>query len=255
MDRLNPSVLISEFHDEQVAGLAFPDALRLQKTERLPFTIRIVSDQQSLQKAVVMRQMAYSRHLPEFAKAMTVEKGDHEPGTVVLLAESQLDGGPLGTMRIQTNQFAPLVLEQSVQLPDWLLGTRMAEATRLGVAGGTIGRLVKVALCKALFLYCGQQHVDWMVITARSPLDREYEAMLFSDVFGANEFLRMAHVGGMPHRVMAKPVAVARERWAAVRHPLYKFVFQTHHPDIELCPADLSFERETVGCPEASQIA
>jgi len=254
MDRLNPSVLFSEFHREPAANPAVPGEIPPQKTERMPFTIRVVSDHRSLQKAVAMRQIAYARHLPEFAKDMTVEKGDSEPGTAVLLAESKLDGGPLGTMRIQTNRFAPLAVEQSVQLPDWLQGARLAEATRLGVAGGMIGRMVKIALCKALFLYCGQQQVDWMVITARSPLDREYEAMLFGDVFGKNEFLPMAHVGGLPHRVMAKPVAVARERWEAVRHPLYKFVFQTHHPDIELSAADLSFARETVGCPGASKM-
>jgi hypothetical protein len=254
MDRINPSVLVSEFDNGHAANPENADTIPLRKTERLPFTIRIVTDDESLHKAVVMRQMAYSRHLPEFASKMTVEKGDYEPGTVVLLAQSKLDGGPLGTMRIQTNEFAPLAVEQSVQLPDWLQGARMAEATRLGVAGGTIGRMVKIGLCKALFSYCQQQQIDWMVITARSPLDREYEAMLFGDVFGQNEFLPMSHVGGLPHRVMAKPVAVARERWAEVRHPLFKFVFQTHHPDIDLSRVDLSFARETVGCLEAPQM-
>jgi hypothetical protein len=238
MDRINPSVLVSEFDREHAVSPEIAETLPLRKTERLPFTIRIVADDESLQKAVTMRQMAYSRHLPEFASKMTVEKGDYEPGTV----------------RIQTNEFAPLAVEQSVQLPDWLQGTRMAEATRLGVAGGMIGRMVKIGLCKALFMYCQQQQVDWMVITARSPLDREYEAMLFGDVFGENEFLPMSHVGGLPHRVMAKPVAVARERWAEVRHPLFQFVFQTHHPDIDLSPVDLSFARETVGWLQASQI-
>jgi hypothetical protein len=221
MDRLNPSVLVSEFHHGHAANPEIADTIPLRKTERLPFTIRIAADDEALQKAVTMRQM---------------------------------DGGPLGTMRIQTNEFAPLAVEQSVQLPDWLQGTRMAEATRLGVAGGTIGRMVKIGLCKALFLYCQQEQIDWMVITARSPLDREYEAMLFGDVFGKNEFLPMSHVGGLPHRVMAKPVAVARERWAAAGHPLYKFMIHTYHPDIDFAPADLSFGRETVGCLEASQI-
>jgi hypothetical protein len=255
MDRLNPAVLISESHNGQTVGPVNSDMLPLNKTERLPFTIRIVADESSLQKAITMRQMAYSRHLPEFARNMTIEKGDHDPGTVVLLAESKLDGGPLGTMRIQTNRFAPLAVEQSVALPEWLRGTRMAEATRLGVAGGMIGRMVKIGLCKALFLYCQQQEIDWMVITARSPLDREYEAMLFHDVFEKNAFLPMAHVGGLPHRVLAKPVAVARQRWAEVRHPLFQFVFQTCHPDIDLSTVDLSFARETVGCLEAPQFA
>src|SRR5690349_7262162 len=106
---------------------------------------------------------------------MDVEALDAAPGTVVLLAQSRLDGGPLGTMRIQTNVFGPLAVEQSVRLPDWLNQARLAEATRLGVARGAIGRMVKVALCKAYYMYCVENDIDWMLITARSPLDREYE--------------------------------------------------------------------------------
>jgi hypothetical protein len=190
-----------------------------------------------LDRAVEMRRAAYGRHLPEFAETMEVEALDAAPGTAVLLAQSRLDGGPLGTMRVQTNAFAPLAVEQSVRLPDFLSQARLAEATRLGVARGAIGRMVKVALCKAYFMYCAQNGVDWMLITARSPLDREYEAMLFTDVYGQNEFLPMSHVGGLPHRVMAKPVAFADQRWAKANHPFFGFFFETEHPDIDVSVA------------------
>jgi hypothetical protein len=209
----------------------------VKKTERLPFTIKVVSDPTELGKAVEMRRAAYGRHLPEFAETMGVEALDAAPGTVVLLAQSRLDGGPLGTMRIQTNTFGPLAVEQSVRLPEWLADANLAEATRLGVARGAIGRMVKVALCKAYYQYCVQNGIDWMLITARSPLDREYEAMLFGDVYGQNEFLPMTHVGGMPHRVMAKPVALVRQRWAAVNHSFYGFFFETDHVDIDVSVA------------------
>ena len=241
MKRINPSFLAANYEQQNffiAAANAVPP--EHQKTERLPFTIRVVRDDSGLQKAVQMRRAAYSRHLPEFAENMTIEAPDRETETAVLLAESRLDGGALGTMRIQTNMHGPLPLQQSVRLPDWLDTARLAEATRLGVAGGTIGRMVKVALCKALFMYCGAQGMDWMVITARSPLDREYEAMLFGDVCGKPEFFPMAHVGGLPHRVLAKPVAVAQQRWAQVNHPLYKFVFETHHPDIDVASNGLN---------------
>ncbi|ACC75114.1 hypothetical protein PPMP20_01410 [Paraburkholderia phymatum] len=206
----------------------------VKKTERLPFTIKVVSSLAELDKAVEMRRTAYGRHLPAFADTMEVEELDSSPGTVVLLAQSRLDGGPLGTMRVQTNAFSPLAVEQSVDLPDWLRQARLAEATRLGVARGGIGRMVKVALCKAYYMFCVQNSVDWMLITARSPLDREYEAMLFEDVYGQNEFLPMTHVGGLPHRVMAKPVALVRQRWAKVNHPFLGFFFETDHIDIDV---------------------
>lgn len=232
MDRID-SVVLSQNTGYTLLGDRFKQST-VKKTERLPFTIKVVSSLADLDKAVEMRRTAYRRHLPEFAETMGVEALDDAPGTVVLLAQSRLDGGPLGTMRVQTNAFGPLAVEQSVRLPDWLGEARLAEATRLGVARGTIGRTVKVALCKAYFMYCAQNGVDWMLITARSPLDREYEAMLFGDVYGQNEFLPMAHVGGLPHRVMAKPVALVRQRWAKVNHPFLGFFFETDHVDIDV---------------------
>lgn len=76
--------------------------------ERMPLTVRIVRDDVGLQKVVSIRRSAYARHLPEFAETMMIESSDRDRGTVVLLAESKLDGAPLGTMRIQTNAYGPL---------------------------------------------------------------------------------------------------------------------------------------------------
>ncbi len=233
MDRINPSLLTagSLLADPSVPSVELPI-----RSERLPFTIRAVHDEADLERVVAMRRSAYGRHTPEFAETMAIEAGDRRDDTVVLLAESRLDREPVGTMRIQTNLHGPLPMEASVALPDWLTGCRLAEATRLAVRGGMIGRAVKVALCKALFGYCRDASIDWMVITARTPLDRDYQSMLFDDVFGKNEFHPMAHVGGMPHRVLAKPVAAAQRRWAEVQHPLYGYVFETEHPDIDVTP-------------------
>ena len=74
--------------------------------ELLPFTVRLVGDEASLQKAVAIRHSAYARHLPEFAETLkTAEPADYENGVVILLAESKLDGAALGTMRIHTNSY------------------------------------------------------------------------------------------------------------------------------------------------------
>jgi hypothetical protein len=255
MERLNLATNAAANQTESAVRPTLTVVPALQKSERMPFTIRIVKDDAGLQKAVSIRRSAYGRHLPEFAEKMTIESSDHDRGTAVLLAESKLDGAPLGTMRIQTNAYGPLAVEQSVRLPEHLATSRLAEATRLGVAGGMVGRVVKVALCKALWMFCELHEIDYMVITARTPLDREYEAMLFKDVFGAGEFLPMSHVGGLPHRVLAKDVAAARQRWEEARHPLFNYMVHTHHPDIDLHSVDLSFDWEPVRCPEAPLMA
>lgn len=205
------------------------------KQESLPFTVRLVRNEGDLKKAVNIRHQAYARHLPEFAKVlMAPESEDHDNGVVVLLAESKLDGSPLGTMRIQTNQFKPLGLEQSVDLPDWLKSHLLAEATRLGVTNERVGRLVTSVLFKAYFQYCQQTGIEWMVIAGRAPVDRFYERLLFSDVFPGMGYIPLAEAANLPHRVMSLEVSSVQTRWAAAKHPLHDFFFCTIHPDIQL---------------------
>lgn len=203
--------------------------------ERLPFSVRIVRDAADLDKAVSIRHAAYERHIPAVAALLEKpEATDSEPGCAVLLAESKLDGSPLGTMRIQTNRYRPLALEQSLELPAWLQGASQAEATRLGVIGNRMGRLVKTALFKAYYQYCMLEEIEWMVITARSPLDRQYEALLFKDVLPEGGFTPMRHVGNIPHRVLALEVGQVEPNWGRIEHPLYDFFFHTSHADIDL---------------------
>ncbi len=203
--------------------------------EAMPFTVKIVRTQSELAKAVQIRHAAYARHVPELAKLLReAEAYDYEEGSVVLLAESKLDGAPLGTMRIQTNFYQPLPLEGSVELPDWLQGRTLAEATRLGVKEGGIGRVVKVMLYKAFFLYCLGGKVNWMVVAGRTPVDRQYESLLFSDVFPGRGYIPLRHIGNIPHRVLAFEPSSAERRWAEAKHPLFDFIFRTRHPDIDL---------------------
>ncbi|MCX7165132.1 MAG: hypothetical protein NTV11_02520 [Rhodocyclales bacterium] len=203
--------------------------------ERLPFSVRIVRSEEDLEKAVLIRHAAYGRHIPEVAALLEkAEASDNEPGSVVLLAESKLDGSPLGTMRIQTNRYRKLTLEQSLELPSWLQGRSQAEATRLGVTSNRMGRLVKAALFKAYYQYCVLEEIEWMVIAARSPLDRGYEALLFQDVIPGAGFTPMRHAGNIPHRVLAFSIEHADFNWRQAKHPLYDFVVHTHHPDIDL---------------------
>jgi hypothetical protein len=206
--------------------------------ERLPFTVRRVETEGDLLKAVRIRHAAYARHVPDFARSLALpEAADYESDTIVLLAESRLDGTPIGSTRIRTNLHRPLGVEASVALPDWLQGRRLAEATRLGIDEGRTGRLVKMALIKACFMYCEDHAIDYSVATGRPPVDRQYEQLLFSDVFPGQGAIPLAHVGNLPHRVMAFEIAGFERRYREARHPLVKFFFETHHPDIDVGPA------------------
>lgn len=203
--------------------------------ESLPFTVRLVRNEDDLKKAVQIRHAAYARHMPMVAESLKVpEDADTQDGVVVLLAESKLDGSPLGTARIQTNQFRPLGLEESVQLPDWLRGQTLAHISRLGIIQGSGGRLVKFMLFKGLFQYWEQNGVDWALVAARTPLDRMYQQLLFQDVFPGQGFTPLAHMNNIPHRVMAFEVGTALQRWTQANHPLTNFICYTDHPDLDV---------------------
>ena len=205
--------------------------------EMLPFTLRLVRTPAQLEKAVQIRHSAYARHLPGLAETLKEpESADFEDGVVVFLAESKLDGSPLGTMRIQTNDFKPLCLEQSVELPDWLRTRRLAEATRLAVTNDKVARLVKAILFKTYFVYCRQIGIEWLVIAGRSPIDRQYDRMLFKDVFPELGYIPLRHAGNLPHRVMSFHLAQAEEHDGVAHHPMFDFFFRTHHPDVDLTP-------------------
>ena len=212
--------------------LPIDETLRI---ENLPFSIRVVQTDEDLAKAVQIRHQAYARHMPEVARTLiTPESVDFDATSVILVAESKADGSPIGTIRLQTNDDAPLKLESSVELPAHVRGRKLAHVSRLAVAQGGAGRVVKTALIKASFMVCDSLGVDWAIVAARSPLDRQYEALMFVDLLGEGAFVPLAHMNNVPHRVMGFEIATGRRRWEAARHPLFGFFCETRHPDIHV---------------------
>src|SRR5690606_368233 len=57
----------------------------IDRTEALPFTVKLVHTPGALAKAVYIREHAYGRHVPELARSLgTPEVYDNQPGTVIL---------------------------------------------------------------------------------------------------------------------------------------------------------------------------
>lgn len=216
----------------QVLATRFAQA-QAKTIERLPFTIKRVRSDEDMWKAVRVRHAAYARHVPAFARTLSApEESDYADGAVVLLAESKLDGSPLGSARIGTNFYDRLGVESSIVLPEWLQHRRLAEVTRLSVHEGRVGQVAKVALLKACVSYCQDNAIEWALATGRAPIDRQYERLLFVDVFADKAPVPLKHVGNIPHRVMAFEIDTFEERWSKARHPMLDFFCHTDHPDI-----------------------
>lgn len=223
----------------------------------LPFRIHL-ADKPTVEKAATLRAQAYGHHLPELGARLALpEPSDYERGCVVIAATSRMDGEVLGSMRVHTNAYAPLPLEASIKLPDSLSGSRLAEATRLSVRRAREASVVRDALFKAFFMFTLDQGIDAMVVTGRSPVDRIYDGLLFRDLYEPGAFYAMAHVANLPHRVMRFEPTAAQSLWREREHPLYSFVFETCHPDIDVSAPDF-FDAESLsgsGQAENHQLA
>jgi hypothetical protein len=229
--------------------MEFANHAETKAIQTLPFTVEIAT-RQDLDDVANLRASAYGKHLPALGlKLLEPEVADYEPGCEVFIARSRLDGTLLGTLRTHANVLEKLPLQASMRLPTHMLGTRMVETTRLCVKSGPNASVVRSALFKALFMYCLNERVDWMMAAGRRPVDRIYDSLLFIDVEKKGEFYSMAHASGIPHRVMCFSPSEAESLWKRNQHPLYTFVFATTHPDIKLAAA-----RDLNLCVEAAQI-
>jgi hypothetical protein len=241
--------------DTRSMRLQSPEIGVKKKEEYLPFTVSIVRDESELDKAVNIRHSAYSRHLPTLADTLReAESYDREPGAVVILAESKLDGSPLGSIRIHTNRYRKLNLEKAVAFPYPLNESSMAHASRLGIEQGRVGLVVKTTLFKAYYLLCMQEKIDWMVIAARSPLDRQYEELQFQDINPGTGFFPLPSADGIPHRVMCLKVANVEPGWRESGHKLYNYFFRTYHPDIDVSAAESALRDGAVDQQDTTRI-
>jgi hypothetical protein len=217
---------------------------RQAREQRLPFTVRIVRSEDELRQVVQVRYDGYARHdHPMAPQLLEPEPYDRERGTVVLLAQAKSDGAVLGTMRIQTNVFRPLTLEQSVELPAALRRGRLATANRLTTCGGRRAEGVKVIFFKALHEFCIRAGIDWVVVAAHPPLDRQYAALLFEDLFPGRDPIPLRQAANVPHRILAIKVAMAETVLREHKHPLYSLFFETRCPDLDLSDYLLAFTR------------
>ncbi|MEP7056448.1 MAG: hypothetical protein ABI809_01590 [Caldimonas sp.] len=204
-------------------------------TQSLSFGVRIARTRSELQAACRVRALSYGHHVPQLrATLLEPDLLDADENTIVVLCVDKASGEAVGTARFQTNAGGPLLIEHSMTVPEEMRNDTRAEITRLSAVAGA-DPLVKLCLMKASYLFCLATQVRWMVICARSDaLLRQYRRLGFAPVFDDGHMLPMLHVGRLDHHVLTFNVTTAESRWREAQHPLYDFMIETAHPDIQL---------------------
>jgi len=207
----------------------------LHRGVNLPFTIRLVRTEAHLSKAVQIRAQAFLRHAPKLgAQLIEPEPADRAAGNIVLLAESKSTGSAEGSVRLETNLNVRTEFERIIDLPSFLREKTLAQASRLSVRPGPGSHLVKYALIKAAYRYCLATQVDYVLVAARPPVDRDFIALGFKEVFSEPTLLSFPSQGNKLLRLFSFDIVSGERRWRRIKHPLYKFMVEDYHPDIEI---------------------
>ena len=201
--------------------------------ELLGFTVRVVDNAMDLARVRHLRALAYGHHLPLLAAQFgQADPLDEDPDVVIFCAEDKVTGEIVGSCRIQVNRSRPLQIHSCIEEPPHLRGLLASEITRLVVHPSYGDRLVRMALVKACHLHNIATQVAGIYAGSRPALMRQYRALGFSDLYGDSREVPLSYAGGIPHRILWLDSVRAEADWSAMKHPYYKFVFRTWHPDI-----------------------
>jgi hypothetical protein len=202
----------------------------------LSFTVREVTTREELASVCALRAACYARHAPALREVMAEpDEIDVAPSTTVFSCRDKASGAVIGSMRVVHNtRGGRLEIEDFLEVPPSMAGSRRGELTRLAVLPGA-DPLVKPALWKAGYLLCLELGVEWLILGARKPgLIKQYEYLGARDLYGDGRTVLLGHGWQLPHRVFAFNVQTAEEDWYAGRHRLLRFMVETEHPDIAL---------------------
>lgn len=227
------------------------DGRKAMEVRFLPFKIAIAASEQDLTDLIRLRSETYTRHnAPGADRLRTKEEQDGCADAVLLLARSKLDGTAVGSVRVQTRVRRSLMVEEAVRLPDEVASATPIELMRGSIKNGTAGRMVSASLAKATFLVCRQFGFSHVIVTCREPVDLMYRAYQFDELL-SGEMVDLPYSPGAKHKVLCLPMSEATDRWRARNRPLFQFMLETSHPDIQVDHAHIQRQlRRAAQAPE-----
>jgi len=206
------------------------------ETQPLPFRMRIAKSPEDIQRVCRHRGEAYARHQPDLVQRLSLcepEADDLRDDVVLVMAESHEDGSILGSVRLTTNVNTPLRFEKEFDLPEKFKNCSLLEAGRMVTQNGPAGRMVVPGLIKAAFEISHHSGIDYSILIGRAPIDRMYHAMQFEDMFRGRKVVTSAQPG-VEVTLFFMDILQADARWRAAQCPMYGFMAQTLHPDINI---------------------
>lgn len=196
--------------------------------------IRLARTEGQIQQAVGVRYQAYAERLSGLASDVAIKEDlDRTVDPVILLAENALTAEVVGTARLNSGPGVRDLLAQ-IDLPAHYHGERLGYFSRMAAIGDpTTKRIVRGLLHKSLLKVCVAKQVDRMLLLVGDVRSKLYAPWGFKPVF-SKTLLTPAMLHGRSVNLYELETRKAEEMAKELGQPLYKFLFQTYHEEIEI---------------------
>jgi hypothetical protein len=206
----------------------------LKTTQHLPFTIHISRSADTLARSIATRRRAFDRHEHPVKNSEHFQKQLRSESGVLISAESKSSGECLGSLKVESNQVQKFYFEKEVRTPDLEAGTVSLCASRISVADGREGFIVRTALCKALYLYAHAMQANYVYAFVDEVRFRLYTQLGFEAAFSSNPYLELECHDFVPLKLIRSMVNPSVEEMKKVSSRLQTFFLDTYHPDIKI---------------------
>ena len=199
------------------AGADLPRTDAGLDTAARALTIELVKDEAILAEVVALRERVYSRH--ERPLKIRLEALDTAPRTAVLVVRDEA-GELFATMRVTFSDDGGEAWRDRYRIPESYRQWRIASFERLAIdRGGATAIRAKQLLFKAAYLLTIGSGVHWIIISTVHPLNRLFESLGFTNLFGQGATVQLdwfgtpQHVLAMPTDELALPLLRANRKW------------------------------------------
>jgi hypothetical protein len=202
--------------------------------QELPFSIVISRDDATSSRLLATRVRAFNRHAHPFKNSEYFQSTLKADSALLLSAELKTSGESVGSVRIESNATERFYFENEVTTDDLEKKIVSICASRLSATEGPLGKVVKLALAKAFYLYAHANQCAFVYGFVDKPRLRLYRNLGFEPALEGNPNLSLKCHDYLPMQLVRSEVGSFQTRLLDSDKALAEFMFDTRHPDIKV---------------------
>ncbi|MDY6834870.1 MAG: hypothetical protein SVY53_08760 [Chloroflexota bacterium] len=190
---------------------------------RNSYRVRTAKTREDLKRMYDVRYEGYRIYFDD--KNKVIDECDFEPHCTLLIAEDA-NNNMVGTIRILDRRMGSIELDAHVPMEALFSGEELhcCEATRFSVPKHVDSKEIKWLLIKSVMCYCHLNGINYIIMSSRPEIARDYHTMRFRDIGNAGVY-HHHDLGDTEHHSYILDIHSARDELKSCNPMLHDFFF------------------------------